>query len=174
MGCSGSEAAQVEHFRPQAKFPELALHWENLLWLCGLCNLTKGVRFNEDTAPINPIDDEVWDHFFVDEFGHLCARWNATLDGLDPRALHTIELLGLDRQVLQEARLARLIDLRQKVRDGLQLLRDQRLTLEDLERRVLEWFEQPFQPDVADYFFEGPGRLDEAEPFKQFFDTLGA
>lgn len=174
MGCSGSEAAQVEHFRPKATYPELALQWENLLWLCGLCNLNKGTRFDESAAPINPVDENVWDHFFIDQFGNLCARWNTELDDLDPRAVHTIELLGLDRQALQEARLARLVDLRQKVSDNLHLLQDQRLTLEDLERRVLEWFEQPWQPDVADYFFEGPGRLDSSEPFQHFFEILGA
>lgn len=174
MGCSGSESAQVEHFRPKAIYPELVLQWENLLWLCGLCNLNKGMRFDEAVPPINPIDDNVWDHFFIDEFGNLCARWNAALDDLDPRAVQTIELLGLDRQALQESRQARLADLRQKVRDSLQLLDDRRLTLEDLELRALEWFEQPFQPDVADYFFEGPGRFDETEPFKHFFATLFA
>jgi hypothetical protein len=174
MCCSGSEAAQVEHFRPKGIFPELALQWENLLWLCGLCNLNKGVRFDEATPPINPIEENVWDHFFIDQFGQLCARWDTVLDDLDPRAVQTIKLLGLDRQALQEARMARLLDLRQKVHDNLHLLQDRRLTLEDLEQRVLEWFEQPFQPDVADHFFEGPGRLDESEPFKHFFEILGA
>lgn len=174
MGCSGSEAAQVEHFRPKAIYPELALQWENLLWLCGLCNLNKGFAFDEAAAPINPIDENVWAHFFIDEFGNLCARWDTALDDLDPRAVQTIKLLGLDRQALQEARLERLAELRQKIRDNLQLLQDQRLTLEDLEWRAIEWFQQPFQPDVADYFFEGPGRLDDSEPFKHFFEIFGA
>jgi uncharacterized protein (TIGR02646 family) len=174
MGCSGSEAAQVEHFRPKATYPELALQWQNLLWLCGLCNHYKGMRFDEAVTPINPIDDNVWDHFYINEFGMLCARWDNALNDLDPRAVQTIELLGLDRQALQESRQARLTLLRQMVRDSLQLLEDRRLTLDDVERRALEWFEQPLQPDVADYFFEGPGRLDDSEPFKHFFEILSA
>jgi len=34
MFCSGSEASDVEHFRPKAIFPEVAMTWENTLWSC--------------------------------------------------------------------------------------------------------------------------------------------
>ena len=36
MFCSGSEAAQIEHFRPKALFPLEAMKWENFLWACGI------------------------------------------------------------------------------------------------------------------------------------------
>jgi uncharacterized protein (TIGR02646 family) len=171
MYCGGSESSQVEHFRPKASYPSLAFSWENLLWVCGGCNQFKGDRFDEEARPINPIDDLVWNHFFIDEFGNLCARWDPVAADLDARALRTIELLNLDRQPLQESRFARLIDLRKKIADANALFGQGLLTELDLQTRLLEWFEQPFQPDVADYFFDGPGRSDA--PFNQFFELAG-
>ena len=166
MCCSGSEATQVEHYRPKAVYPDRTFQWENLLWVCSACNQSKGNRFDEGMPPINPIDDPVWEYLFIDEFGILCAKWNPAADDLDPRALRTIELLGLDREPLQESRLARLIDLRKKIADTISLMEGGALAPEDLQLRAIEWFEQPFQPDVADYFLDGPGSLEE--PFKGF------
>jgi uncharacterized protein (TIGR02646 family) len=108
MFCSGSESSQIEHFRPKAVFPELAMTWQNFLWACGICNLFKGDQFPPDTQPgallIDPIEENVWDFFFIDEFGNLTPRWRNDLDHHDPRAESTREILGLDRQALQEAR----------------------------------------------------------------------
>ena len=171
MYCGGSESTQVEHYRPKAIYPKFAFSWENFFWVCGVCNQFKGDRFEESLLPINPIDDLVWNHFFIDEFGNLCAKWDLTTGDLDQRAIRTIELLALDRQPLQESRFARLIDLRAKIADTVALLQQGALTQIDVETRLLEWFEQPFQPDVADYFFDGPGRRDD--PFNQFFVLAG-
>ena len=75
MYCSGSEASQVEHFRPKALFPELAMTWHNFLWACSICNHKKGDHFPPDTGPggmiINPIETDPWEFFFIDEFGAL-------------------------------------------------------------------------------------------------------
>ncbi len=166
MYCSGSEASQVEHYRPKAVYPDRTFEWDNLLWVCGTCNQFKGNRFDEGTPPINPIDDPVWEHFFIDEFGNLCAKWDSTANDLDPRAQRTIELLGLDREALQETRLARLLDLRTKISDAVSLLNSGLVGAPELQVRVLDWFEQPFQPDVADYFLDGPGSAEE--PFSGF------
>ena len=172
MYCSGSESAQIEHYRPKTTNPSLALTWQNLLWICGICNLAKGNRFEEANPPVNPVNDDVWRHFFIDQFGNLCPRWSAELDDLDPRAVRTIELHDLDRQSLQECRQERLADLRNKVEDSLARFNSGELSHDDLEARALVWFEQPFQPDIADYFFGGPGVDDVNEPFKAFFDVL--
>lgn len=172
MYCSGSESAQVEHYRPKTSYPHIALEWSNLLWICGVCNQAKGNRFDESNPPINPVDEDVWSYFFIDQFGNLAPRWNVALNSLDPRAVRTIELQSLDRQALQECRQERLIDLRNKIADSLALFSSGQLTLEDLESRALAWLEQPFQPDVADYFFAGPGVDDDSEPFKRFVDVL--
>lgn len=173
MYCSGSESAQVEHYRPKATFPELALQWENFLWICGICNQAKGNRFaNAALPPLNPIAENPWDHFFIDQFGNLTPKWDPAIDDFSPRAKWTIELMNLDRQALQESRQERLADLRGKVEDSLALLASGQLTLDELELRMLSWLEQPFQPDVADYFLAGPGADDPHERFSELIHTL--
>ena len=170
MFCSGSEASQVEHFRPKAVFPLEAMKWENFLWACGICNLNKSDRFPPDTEPgdpiINPMEEDVWSFFFIDEFGNLTARWRPDLGNVDPRAAKTIEILTLDRDALQETRQHRLDDLKARVRDSLELSRQGNLKQKDLQDRYNEWCTQPFQPDVASYFLEGPGRAES--PFAEF------
>lgn len=172
MCCSGSEAAQVEHYRPKAIYPNLALTWKNFLWICGICNQAKGDRFEEGNPPLNPIDDDIWAHFFIDQYGNLTPIWDEASNDFDARAVRTIELYNLDRQALQESRQERLVDLREKVEDALALYRGGTLSLEEMEIRVLGWFQQPFQPDVASFFLEGPGSLDSNEPFRDFLVEL--
>jgi len=175
MLCSGSECSQVEHFRPKAAFPLQAMDWENFLWVCGLCNLNKGERFPPHTEPgeqiINPVTENVWDFFFIDEFGNLTERWRPEMNCPDPRAHNTVGILGLDRDALQQTRQSRLKDLRQKANDTLALYRNGDLTVEDLRGRVIDWIQQPFQPDVADYFLKGPGSSDE--PFLTLLREAG-
>lgn len=178
MYCSGSESAQVEHYNPKSLTPNLTFAWSNYLWVCGTCNNIKGNRFTYSESPgnsIKPIDptaENPWDYFFIDEFGNLSAKWDPTIDDLNQRALWTINLLGLDRQALQESRQARLEELREKISDTLRLHENGDLSLDDIENRLLEWFEQPFQPDIADYFLAGPGSQDGSERFKDILTLL--
>ncbi|MEY8689429.1 MAG: HNH endonuclease [Leptothrix sp. (in: b-proteobacteria)] len=174
MYCSGSEASQVEHYRPKSSYPALTFDWSNLLWACGQCNQLKGNQFNETKIPVNPVDENVWQHFFIDQFGNLRSRWHEALDDLDPRAEETMRMLALDRQALQESRLARLKDLRQKAHQAISDLETGQASTSDIELKLLEWFQQPFQPDVADYFLDGPGADDATEPFKQLFELMNA
>lgn len=165
MFCSGSESSCVEHFKPKAIFPTMAMTWKNFLWVCSICNSSKGDRFPPDTEDgeplIDPATEAVWTFFFIDEFGNLSARWRTDLDCLDPRASCTIKLLALDRDALQQSRQMRLEDLRKRTKDSLILYRDGRINREDLKNRIRDWLLQPFQPDVADYFLSGPGRKEE-------------
>ena len=174
MFCSGSESSQIEHFRPKAIFPALAMTWENLLWACGICNQSKRDQFPPDTQPgapiINPIEENVWDFFFIDEFGNLTPRWRNDLNDLDPRAESTQKILGLDRQALQETRQLRLFDLKRHVKDSIKLFQRGDLTREQLRERCSEWLKQPFQPDVTDYFLNGPGCSES--PFKEYFQLI--
>lgn len=172
MYCSGSESGQIEHYRPKATHPEIALAWTNMHWCCGVCNLAKGDRFNSAVPPLNPIDDDPWAHFFIDKYGNLSPKWNLAEDSLDARSVETIALHALDRQALQECRQERLADLRQQVLDARLLLESGQISAEDLEVRALNWIEQPFQPDIADYFISGPGAQDDSEPFKWLVDTI--
>lgn len=165
MYCSGSECAQVEHYRPKSTHPELAFAWENLLWSCGICNQTKNDRFDEQVRPINPIDDQVWEHFFIDEYGNLCPRWNQLEGALDARAVKTIEYHGLDRQSLQESRQERLIDLRKQVTEARAHFERGLMTTDELKEKLRCWLRQPFQLDIADFFLDGPGAHDSEEPF---------
>jgi hypothetical protein len=169
MWCSGSEAAQVDHLRPKTTFPKLALAWKNLLWACGICNNCKGERFPAvaDGGPLlDPTVDDAWDYFFIDEFGNLAACWRPDLDEPDPRALVTIKTLSLDREALQQSRQHRLRGLTKRVRDTLALLSRKQISRRELRARSEEWLEEPFQPDVADYFLRGPGTAEE--PFRSF------
>jgi hypothetical protein len=174
MFCSGSECSQVEHFRPKAVFPLQAMEWANLLWVCGICNQIKGDRFPPQTEPgeqiINPVTENVWEFFFVDEFGNLTEQWCPDLGCPNPRARNTVRILGLDRDALQQTRQSRLEDLKQKIQDALTLLARGEIDIAALRQRVDAWVLQPFQPDVADYFLRGPGRAEE--PFSVLFEHL--
>lgn len=178
MYCSGSESAQVEHYEPKAVTPARTFDWTNHLWVCGICNSNKGDRLIDPSRtppsvfPIDPVVDDPWKHFYIDQYGNLSARWDPNKNALDARAVWTIELLGLDRQALQESRQARLLDLREKVEDTLRLVCLGTLNTDDVEKRLLEWFEQPFQPDIADYFLAGPGATEQSEKFKDLFALI--
>jgi len=58
----------IEHFRPKAKFPELAVTWDNLLLACKKCNGTaqKGDNWpsNSEGGPlVNPSEEQPEDFF---------------------------------------------------------------------------------------------------------------
>ena len=165
MYCSGSEASNVEHFRPKAIFPERAMDWNNFLWICGICNQKKGDHFPPDTGEgamiINPIESNPWDYFFIDEFGNLTEIWRSDLNDVDPRAKSTMVHLGLDREALQLVRQERLEDLRRQISDLTELFTAGTASKNELRNRIRGWKRQSYQPDVADYFLNGPGRTEE-------------
>lgn len=172
MCCSGSESSDVEHYRPKTIFPELAMTWGNFLWSCTICNRAKGNRFPAGVVvlPINPLDENVWDFFFLDQFGNLVPKWQTALNDLDPRAVATQNLLKLDRQALQESRRQRRQELERTVQDTLARHHSGQLTLDDLTQRRAAWLAAPFQPDVADYYLKGPGRSEL--PFSTFLALI--
>ena len=171
MTCSGGEAAQVEHYRPKSTYPLHAFVWENLLWICSVCNLAKGDKFDEQCRPVDPTCEDVWEYFFIDEFGNFCAVWSDRTNSLDARAVETIKLYELDRQALQETRLARLNELKRFLVDSATLKQKGQLSEEDLQQRALEFHANPLQPDVVDYFLNGPGSTEQG--VAQFFAVAG-
>jgi uncharacterized protein (TIGR02646 family) len=174
MFCSGSEASDVEHYRPKAVFPEDAMTWENYLWSCTSCNRPKGDRFPPDTEEggriLNPREDDPWQFFFIDEFGILTPVYDPTTNALDSRATSTRDILKLNRDALQESRLSRLEDLKRQVRELVDQYSSGIRTKSDIAAAIEGWLTQPFQSDVADYFLRGPGRQDE--PFRFLFEAI--
>lgn len=174
MLCSGSEASDVEHYRPKAVFPTLAMTWENYLWACTPCNRGKLNRFPPDTEAggrfVNPLDEDVWKFFFIDEFGLLTPRYDKKAKSLDARAVTTRDFMDLNREAVQESRQWRFEDLKSQVKETLQLLKLRKMTKAQAKAKIQTWRTQPFQPDVADYFFDGPGKNEK--PFKSLLDVL--
>jgi hypothetical protein len=174
MYCSGSEASDVEHFKPKAVFPLLAMTWKNFLWICTPCNRQKLDRFPPDTEPggqfINPLTEDVWAFFFIDQYGLLTPRYDDSIKALNERAVSTREFI--DREAVQESRFERLKDLKDQVLATIRLLKTNQITPTVARRKISTWRGQPFQPDVADYFLNGPGQ-NEA-PFSVLFGLLQA
>lgn len=176
MFCSGSESSDVEHYRPKGvvAFAPFAMTWENYLWCCTPCNRNKLNRFPPDTEPggrfVNPLDENVWDFFFIDEFGILTPVFDSITGSLNQRAVTTRDFLSLDRDAVQESRKIRLDDLRGQVEDTMRLLKLGEISVAQARQREVKWREQPFQPDVADYFLKGPGKKEQ--PFRNFLALL--
>ena len=45
MFCLDSAAAEIEHFRPKALFPNALFLWSNMFFICGACNRRKLDKF---------------------------------------------------------------------------------------------------------------------------------
>lgn len=174
MLCSRSEGSDVEHYRPKAIFPDLAMTWENYLWSCAICNRAKSNRFPPDTEPggrmLNPVEDNPWDHLFINELMMITPRIGADLDGYDPRGLSTRDILRLNRDALIESRRERHTDLTGQVESALQGYHDGKLSVENLRSLVGQLRVYPFHLDVAEYFLDGPGQSES--PFRELFELL--
>ena len=170
MYCSSSESSDVEHFQPKAVYPDRAMNWENFLWSCGICNSYKLNQFPDrlDEIFINPAEENPWDFFYIDEYGNLAAKWSALHNKQHPRAVSTLGVAKIDRQAVQDSRRRRFSNLKQQVKDSLDLYDRGQLTKADLTQRLDDWLALPFQPDVADYFLNGPGAIEK--PFRRFLE----
>jgi uncharacterized protein (TIGR02646 family) len=105
--CADSRAADVEHYRPKARYPEAVFVWENLLWACSPCNRKKGAQFPvaEDGAPLllDPTRQDPWDHLvFEPDTGQFVPRLDPTTGAQDPVGLTTIspKLLPLNVEAI--------------------------------------------------------------------------
>lgn len=92
-----SSVWQIDHFRPQSKFPKLLNVWSNLYYCCPACNTRKGDRW--------PTKDLAADRFvFTDPCDHdpdILHRWTNTAFKLVPRTdagRYTIMTIDLNRQ----------------------------------------------------------------------------
>jgi 5-methylcytosine-specific restriction endonuclease McrA len=85
--CSGSLGADVDHFAPVAHQFGMTFTWENMLWVCPVCNRKKGRRFptgpNGQPLIMNPAREDPWQHLVLDtSTGVLAPRF--VIDGPDP------------------------------------------------------------------------------------------
>ncbi|MBM3493439.1 MAG: HNH endonuclease [Armatimonadetes bacterium] len=162
MYCSCNEPSEIDHYRPISADPIVALWFENFVWACGVCNHRKRGRFPPVTEPgaqiVNPIDDSVWDHFFIDpEYGRLIPAWDANADDFDARGKSTCNIVEVDRQYVQDKRKARLDQMKAEAFALVERIADGMAEPTDVAAQVQAWLDHPQQPDVADYFLRGPG-----------------
>lgn len=174
MFCGSNESSQVDHFKPKADFPYLAMNWENFIWICGLCNQNKGNRFPFDFQTgqllINPLDEDVWQFFTINEHGFILAKWNIEQNDIDLRAKTSEEQYKFNRQVIQEARKKQFNSLKDQVKDTILLNNYGHITLQEKQERLTRWLTHPLHPEVAQYFFLGPGKAEE--PFVTFLNMI--
>ena len=53
----GSKFYHVEHFAPKEKFPELEFQYDNLLYACPYCNVSKSNKWPSSNSNINVVGD---------------------------------------------------------------------------------------------------------------------
>jgi uncharacterized protein (TIGR02646 family) len=90
---------EVDHFRPKTRFPDLVYDWNNWVFACNSCNLSKSDKWPEDgyVAPCAQSTGERAEvHFQFDHItGEILPR--ANLQGLQyARALNTIHDIDLN------------------------------------------------------------------------------
>jgi uncharacterized protein (TIGR02646 family) len=170
MYCDHNEPTDVEHFRPKSVFPDKTFSWMNMLWVCTTCNRLKLNSFPPSNCLgaelIDPVVDSVWDYFILDEFGTLIKRWDVVLGAYNQRADSTCKYIKIDREEVQTRRRKRMNNLKSAVASALGSYARNELSIGDLQNQLIEWLGEPFQADVADYYFRGPGRTER--PFSSF------
>lgn len=176
MYCSANEPSHIDHHYPLSVFPDVAMSYENFLWVCSICNSThKGDRFPphniEGDQILDPVADNVWDYFLIEtQFGNLIPRVDpATLEPLG-RAVSTCTIVALDRENVQMRRRGRFADLVTGVSSLTMEIKAGNISKSDAELKVQQMINHPFQVDVADFFLVGPGK--SSSPFRELFLEL--
>jgi hypothetical protein len=78
----------------------------------------------------------------------------------------------VDRQLIQDRRQQRLRELREEASDLLEAYAAGQKTVATVAAALDQWRAGVLQPDVADYFLNGPGR--STEPFQSLVQIAGA
>ena len=100
--CERNEPSDIEHFYPQASYPQRAFDWDNYLWACSGCNSNhKRDRFPLDAAGepllIDPSQEEPREHL---GFSPLSGK----LTPLSRKGQESIDVFGLNRGFLERSR----------------------------------------------------------------------
>jgi len=67
----------------------------------------------------------------------------------------------VDREEIQTRRLKRLKGLKRSVEQAINEFQNGNGDVQSLSVQVNQWLAEPFQADVADYFFRGPGKTEK-------------
>ncbi|MFA5948510.1 MAG: HNH endonuclease [Candidatus Gracilibacteria bacterium] len=55
---SHSYHGDIEHIKPKSKFTDLEFDWNNLGYVCAVCNGIKGNKYNDKSPILNPYDED--------------------------------------------------------------------------------------------------------------------
>lgn len=98
---AGAENFEIDHFRPRALFPGLALAFYNLYWSCHPCNKIKASKWPSESirkTGVGFVDlclDDFDEHFIEQPSGQWLGKTasaNYTIDALRLNRIHLVEL----------------------------------------------------------------------------------
>lgn len=102
----GAEAFEVDHFRPQSKFPELRNTYENLYYSCGKCNGHKSETWpsaDQLSSEVSFADPCAEDPYII----HLRERSDGGVDAATRCGAYTNDHIRLSREEVRKWRRAR-------------------------------------------------------------------
>ena len=70
----GSKMYHVEHFAPKEKFPELEFTYDNLLYSCPFCNISKSNKWPSESSHINVVGNNGFADPCSDEYNNHLKR----------------------------------------------------------------------------------------------------
>lgn len=73
----GSKMYHVEHFAPKEKFPELEFVYDNLLYACPYCNISKSNKWPSNSSSVNVAQNKGFIDPCTDEYGVHLGRYES-------------------------------------------------------------------------------------------------
>ena len=70
----GSKMYHVEHFAPKEKFPDLKFTYDNLLYSCPFCNISKSNKWPSESSSINVVGNNGFVDPCSDEYNNHLKR----------------------------------------------------------------------------------------------------
>lgn len=90
----------IEHLKPKSIFPQECFEWENLHWVCPICNSdNKSNKWDRENPILDPTKDRIGDCIDID-----LITGDIIPIGENERAKTTIRDTGLNRNKLREER----------------------------------------------------------------------
>lgn len=81
----GSKMYHVEHFAPKDKFPELKFRYDNLLYACPYCNISKSNKWPSNNSSVNIVGNEGFVDPCTTEYNeHLERKKDGTISYISP------------------------------------------------------------------------------------------